>query len=86
MSDIDHTLQALGFVADSNGVLAAPAGSRVTLTPISQFYELRVSLGDGNAVVAVLAKSAVKISREGATSSPEIDVDALISGPKRRPW
>jgi hypothetical protein len=26
---------------------------------------VRISLGDGNAVVAVMAKSAVKITREG---------------------
>jgi hypothetical protein len=32
--------------------------------PIGNFYELRISLGDGNAVVAVLSKAAIKITRE----------------------
>jgi hypothetical protein len=47
-------------------VLVAPKESRVTLAPIGNFCARRISLGDGNAVVAVLSKSALKIAREGA--------------------
>jgi hypothetical protein len=43
MSDKD--LQAIGFTAGNVGMLLAPAGSRVRLAPIGQFYELRISLG-----------------------------------------
>jgi hypothetical protein len=50
----------------NDGVLTAPADSRVKLAPTGAFYELRISLADGNAIIAVLAKSAVKITREGA--------------------
>jgi hypothetical protein len=63
MSDRDSLL-AVGFVAGNDGVLHAPVIGHTTLAPIGQFYELRISLGDGNAVVAVLAKAAIKISRE----------------------
>ena len=42
-----------------------PSNSVVTLTPTGQFYELRVSLGDGNAVTAVLNKAAIKVTTEG---------------------
>ena len=86
MSDRDSLL-AVGFVAGNDGTLVAPATSRVRLVPIGQFYELRISMGDGNAIVAVLSKSAVKISREGVTPADVIDADTLISGTsKRRPW
>jgi hypothetical protein len=61
----DSALAGLGFVRGNDGVLLAPAVSRTTLAPVGNFYELRNSLGDGNAVVAVLSKSAVKITREG---------------------
>jgi hypothetical protein len=62
----DRDLIGVGFVAGDDGTLHAPESSRVTLAPVGQFYELRVSLGDGNAVVAVLSKSALKIARERA--------------------
>jgi len=65
LHNTDATLVALGFTADNDGTLRAPADSRVRLAPVGNFYELRISLGDDNAVVAVLAKSAVKITREG---------------------
>ena len=75
MSDIDRTLQALGFTAGNDGVLRAPAGSWVELNPGgAQFYELRITLAGGNPVVTVVVpKVAVKIEKSG-TSSP-----ALIS-------
>jgi hypothetical protein len=60
----DRDLLALGFSQGDDGVLVAPKDSRVMLAPIGQFYELRVSLGDGNAVVAVLSKTARLRSRE----------------------
>jgi hypothetical protein len=82
---IDAVLISLGF-ADNNGVLVAPASSVVTLTPIGQFYELRVTLSDGNAIVAVLSKSAVKIMRAGVTSEV-VDIDTLIVPTATRgPW
>jgi hypothetical protein len=62
---IDATLVALGFVQGDDGVLVTPSNSVVTLTPIGAFYELRISV-DGNAVTAVLSKTALKICREGA--------------------
>jgi hypothetical protein len=52
------------IVAGNDGTLTAPATSRVRLIPTGKFYELQISLGDGNAVVAVLAKAAIKITRE----------------------
>ena len=84
----DVVLVSLGFSQGDDGVLVAPKDSRVTLTPIGTFFELRVSLGDGNAIVAVLSKSAIKITREGAPSEAVVDVDSLISGTPRkdRPW
>jgi hypothetical protein len=60
----DGVLAALGFVRGNDGTLMAPSNSRTTLAPTGQFYELRISLGDGNAVVAVMSKAAVKITRE----------------------
>jgi hypothetical protein len=59
----EHDLLALGFEQYADGVLHAPSGSRITLAPIGQSYELRISLGDANAVVAVQGKAAVKITR-----------------------
>jgi hypothetical protein len=64
-SNSKDSLLAVGFTAGNDGVLLAPAGSRVKLVPVRNFYELRISLGDGNAVIAVLHQSAVKITREG---------------------
>jgi len=61
---LDATLVALGFALADDGVLVAPSDSVVTLAPIGQFYELRISI-NGNAVAAVLSKSAIKITREG---------------------
>jgi hypothetical protein len=63
--DITSALIALGFGLADDGTLRAPSGGVVTLTPIGQFLELRISI-DGNAVTAVLAKAAIKICREGA--------------------
>jgi len=57
-------LLALGFVLADDGTLVAPSDSAVTLTPIGSFLELRI-LRDGNAVTAVLSKSALKITRVG---------------------
>jgi len=87
MSDIDRVLQELGFVAGDDGVLAAPESSRLTLAPVGQFYELRIHLLEGgNAIVAVISKSAIKVCRE-PTPSEAVDVEALISDPtRRRPW
>jgi len=46
---IDATLVALGFVRGDDGVL----------------YALRIVLGDGTAITAVLSKTALKFSRAG---------------------
>jgi hypothetical protein len=55
----------LGFARASDGTLVAPSDSDITLTPTDgNFYELRITLADGNAVIAVLSKSALKIARE----------------------
>jgi hypothetical protein len=59
-----HDLVSVGFSAGDDGTLHAPATSQVKLAPIGQFYELRISLADGNVVVAVLSKPAIKITRE----------------------
>jgi hypothetical protein len=61
----DAALVAVGFVAGNDGTLHAPATNRTALVPTGNFYEQRISLGDGNAVVAVLGKAALKITREG---------------------
>jgi len=61
----DRDLIAIGFT-ESDGALVAPKDSRVRLEPAgAAFYRLYVSLGDGNAVTAVLSKSAIKLTREG---------------------
>ena len=68
MSQPQHNISALlalGFVLADDGAFVAPSGSRITLTPIGNFLELRISV-DGNAVTAVLSKTALKICREGA--------------------
>jgi len=59
----ESALAALGFTRTDDGTLTAPADSVVTLTPTGAFFELRISI-DGNAVLAVLSKSAIKITRE----------------------
>jgi len=87
MTDID-TLQGLGFSVDDSGVLVAPKDSRVSLTPIGTFFELKIHLsGGGTTIIAVLSKSALKITRAEETMS-EIDTSAMITGTSRkgRPW
>ncbi|HVI63023.1 MAG TPA: hypothetical protein VM910_10630 [Bradyrhizobium sp.] len=65
--DIDVTLVALGFRQGEAGTLIVPADSVVRLIPTGKFYELNISLGDGNAVTAVLSRTALKFSRVGVT-------------------
>jgi hypothetical protein len=84
VSDIDRTLQALGFVAGDDGVPHAPESSRVTLAPIGTFFELRISMGDRTAIVAVLSKSAVKVTREATPPEAAVDADTLIVPTTRR--
>jgi hypothetical protein len=62
---IDAALVALGFVRGDDGVLYAPTDSAVSLAPAGGILELRISLADGNAVTAVLSKTALKFSRVG---------------------
>ena len=64
----EDALRAMGFAPrGSDGRLQAPSASTTTLAPIgSNFYELRITLADGNAVVAVLSKAALKITRDRA--------------------
>jgi len=57
-------LLALGFVCAEDATLTAPVGTNITFTPIGQFLKLRLDLGDGTAVEAVLHKTALKITRE----------------------
>jgi hypothetical protein len=89
MSDIDRTLQALGFVAGDDGVLSIRETS-VTLTPVDgHFYRLEIALPHGNVLTIHVAKNALKVGREGKVTPPEPEIDpaALISGTsKRRPW
>jgi hypothetical protein len=60
----DRDLIAIGFT-EHDGVLVAPENSRVRLEPAgAAFYRLYVSIGNGNAVTAVLSKSAIKLTRE----------------------
>jgi len=61
----DRDLIAIGFSQGDDGVLVAPKDSRVRFEPVGAYYKMRISLGGGNAVIAVLAKSALKITREG---------------------
>jgi hypothetical protein len=53
-------LRAIGFTLDGDRILRAPAGSDVTLSPMGEFFELRISLGSGLSVVAVLAQRAIR--------------------------
>jgi hypothetical protein len=55
---------AIGFVQGNDGTLTAPKDSCMRLVPTGQFYELKISLGEGDTVVAVLSKAAIKIIRE----------------------
>jgi hypothetical protein len=61
---IDTTLAALGFMRGDDGVLTAPSDSIVTLTPIGNFLEFRISV-DGNAVTCVVSCVALKFSCVG---------------------
>ena len=64
----------MGF-AEHDGVLEAPASAAVTLASVGQFFELRISLESGTAIVAVLAKAALKIRREpSACDDPGADM------------
>jgi hypothetical protein len=59
------SLLAIGLGESNDRVLHGPDNARVKLVPTGQFFELRITLGNsGNALVAVLHKSAVKITRE----------------------
>jgi hypothetical protein len=62
-SKTKDALLSLGFTEGNDGALLAPASSRTRLIPTGAFFELRISI-DGNAVIAVMSKSAVKITRE----------------------
>jgi hypothetical protein len=59
-------LLTLGFTLADDGTLVAPTGAVVTFTPTvtGQFYLLKISI-DGNAVVAVLSKTALKFAARG---------------------
>jgi hypothetical protein len=60
----DRDLLVAGFSGRGDGTLHAPSGIHVKLVPIGRFYELRISMRNGNTIVAVLDKAAVKITRE----------------------
>jgi hypothetical protein len=66
IQSVDALLAALGFSRGDDGTLHAPDTSRITLAPVGQFFELRISLDTGAEVTAVLSKAAVKITREGS--------------------
>jgi hypothetical protein len=61
---IADALIAIGFTAHADGTMFAPAGSRVTFTPIGNFLELKIAI-DGNVVTIVTARVALKITKEG---------------------
>ena len=58
--DSTSALLALGFTSADDDTFTAPSGSRTTLTPIGQFYELRISIDDAT-ITAVMSKSALKV-------------------------
>jgi hypothetical protein len=60
-----------GFAHADDGVLFAPLDSVVSFMPVGGFFELKISLADGNAVTAVLSKTAIKIGRVGGSSDGE---------------
>jgi hypothetical protein len=64
-STYHSALLACGFIRADDGTFIAPTDSVVTLAPIGAFFELRIVLGDGNAVIAVLFKTAIKVTRVG---------------------
>ena len=61
----DHDLVELGFVVGDDGTLVATSAS-ITLTPIDggpiagDFFRLKVSLPDGNSIVAVVSALAIR--------------------------
>jgi hypothetical protein len=61
-----EALLALGFVCAEDAMLTAPVGTNITFTPIGQFFELRLELGNNTVVTAVLHHSAIKVCREEA--------------------
>jgi len=58
-------LIAIGFTQGNDGALNAPKDARVKLIPIGRFFELHISLGDGDAVTVVVPRIALKIRRHG---------------------
>jgi hypothetical protein len=61
----ERDLRALGFLHDDVvGTLESPSGSVTLLHPTGDFYELQILLPNGTSIVAVLSKSAVKITRD----------------------
>jgi hypothetical protein len=61
-TEVDAALIVLGFIESADGTLRAPDDAVVTLAPPGSFYELGISLDAGvGSVVAVLAKSAIKV-------------------------
>ena len=56
-------LVALGFTAADDGALRAPSGSTITLAPMGRFYQLTITLPEGNNVRTVVSDVALKISR-----------------------
>jgi len=61
----DDDLVALGFDRVAAGMLIAPSDSKVSLIPIGHYFELRVSVGEGDGISVVVPKVAVKIIRQG---------------------
>jgi hypothetical protein len=61
----EHEVMSLGFEPDDDGTLLAPPDSRTLLTPIgNNFYKLWIVLDADVAVVAVVAKRALKLMPE----------------------
>ena len=59
MSDDD--LIALGFVRTDIGALIAPPTVGMRFTPTGRFYEIRISIANGNIITVVVPKVAVKV-------------------------
>jgi len=72
MSEIDCTLQALGFRVDGDGTFRAPGV--ITLTPIGKFYEIKIAIA-GRELKCVIAKIALMVT---PPRERDIDPAALI--------
>jgi len=60
----DEELLKLGFARVADGVLLAPFGVAVRFTPVGRFFEVSITVRDGNTLTAVMPRVAIKLVGE----------------------